>query len=348
MKRTTIRILLRQNRFELFTLAASTLAIVMLLVAAMLAYGRLIDLGCLGSDPPFTCQDEYVVERLLVSFSAGLSQVAMIVPVFLSVILGIRLVGLEVERGTAALPWTLGRSRVAWLFQRAVVLAIIIAAAGLAIGLACDALLRAAFPTIDLGSSLYSYVSRGWLVPAYALVAFGLATLIGAVLGRVLPALIVTLLAGMIIFISSTWGFSAVMNAEAVPLQVDSLAAPGVTEGPTSTEGPSSGGGSTGGSTGPNPAPTITPTKIPTPPDPNITLEYRLRDRATQRYVSWDEVYVTANGAPPDMTRYEQVLMGIPGERSLFIIGREVVLFTGFAVFCVGLSGFVVTRRRPY
>jgi ABC-type transport system involved in multi-copper enzyme maturation permease subunit len=113
-----------------------------------------------------------------------------LLPFFVGLVLGVAVVGKEIERGTIALAWSVGPSRRRWLLG--VVAPVLVAAVGVSLvaGLLADRLELARDPAIDPSSSLHHLGLRGVVLPAYALASFGIALALGARLGRVLPALL--------------------------------------------------------------------------------------------------------------------------------------------------------------
>jgi hypothetical protein len=120
---------------------------------------------------------------------------------FAGVYLGAPIIASEIERGTAVLPWTMGESRLRWLAPRVLLVGLWLTVFSMAIGLGLDRIHEIAVsPHIPITANLYDYEQRGWIVPARALVAFAAAILVGAVLGRALPALLAGLaLSGVVV-----------------------------------------------------------------------------------------------------------------------------------------------------
>lgn len=206
-----IRLIVKQYRFGLvgFGLILGTIAVAL---AVLAAYFSTLDLG--------RCQDASTPECMAALLSAGrLGVVAIMLQgmasptvVFAGVFLGASIIATEIERGTAVIAWTVGGSRARWLAPRVLVVGLVLIAAAVAIGVALDAVHQAINPRIPLTASLDSYETRGWLIPARAIAAFGAGLLAGAVLGRALPAL----LAGVVIAavaVAAVLGLGAMWNA---------------------------------------------------------------------------------------------------------------------------------------
>jgi hypothetical protein len=193
----TFLLTLRANRFESF--AAAVYVLVALELAANVI-GRLTSFGiptdcfrdpgtsvvCQGLAP--TMQD-----YLSVAAEWGLYALAAItlLPVLVGLIAGTALVAKEVDRGTTTFAWWLTGSRQRWLIARVLPVALFIVAAALTGGWLADQLEALRNPGVDPARSFGHLGLRGPVVGAEALAVFGLALACGAVLGRVLPALLV-------------------------------------------------------------------------------------------------------------------------------------------------------------
>jgi hypothetical protein len=117
-----------------------------------------------------------------------------IFPVVAGLLAGGPIVARELETGTARLAWSLGPSRLRWFAQRAVPLLALALIAGLAIGLTAEALAHQQFPSVDLGQSFVFFRGRGLLIAAETLLVASIALAVGAILGRAIPTLILSLL----------------------------------------------------------------------------------------------------------------------------------------------------------
>lgn len=125
-------------------------------------------------------------------------------------IVGIPLVARDVEHGTAQLAWTLGRSRTRWLLRRIAfgLLVVVVLLAGLA--LMTDLLGAAMQPNDDLSRSFFFEGNRGVIIVARGILALGIGVLVGAILGKQLPALllgliVIGLLYGAVTFVLHRW-----------------------------------------------------------------------------------------------------------------------------------------------
>jgi hypothetical protein len=195
---TTLRLFLRGNRYEMVGVAV--LAIVVLGVAGGLV-GRLATAGipdaCWAGGPGTAgCAvsrldiESYLNDAGTWGYFA-LGGIAVL-PILGGLLVGITLAGKELDRGTATFAWSLTPSRRRWLLDRALPLAILVTGASLLGGVFADWLEVLRNPGNDVSSTFSHVTTRGVVVGAQGLAFLGIATCIGAVFGRILPALLLS------------------------------------------------------------------------------------------------------------------------------------------------------------
>lgn len=200
---TSLRLFLRGNRYEMAGVAV--LAIVVLGVAGGLV-GRLASAGipeaCWTSGPGVDgCRvsrldlDGYLNDAGSWGYFA-LAGIAVL-PILSGLLVGIVLVGKELDRGTATFAWSLTPSRRRWLLVRALPLAVLVTIASLLGGVLADWLEVLRSPGNDVSLSFDHVTTRGIVVGAQAFAFLGIAMFVGSVLGRVLPALLLS--AGLVL-----------------------------------------------------------------------------------------------------------------------------------------------------
>jgi hypothetical protein len=198
----------RMHRFEVLITSA---LVALTAISAVVAYTHLA-----AANPPDDCWIQNwgnmfgdVTERtpgceaLVEAFwpvasQAGFvaSPIAVLLPFVVGLLLGVPVVGREIEMRTATLAWSLSGDRRRWLLSRLLpVLAL--AVIGLVVGAVLVAeMARAAHPWNYLGPgripSLTEIGSEGAPLVGRGLMALGLAVLAGAVIGRTLPAFAVS------------------------------------------------------------------------------------------------------------------------------------------------------------
>jgi hypothetical protein len=144
--------------------------------------------------------------------------IVTMVPFLAGLLLGTPIVGREVERGTTRLAWALAPSRRRWYLQRLLPVLGLVAIGSFVLGVAGDRLIAASVPGLDPQNAFDQMGLRGVVLAARAVFVFALAVVIGAAMGRMLPALIV---AGVVAVIGITGGariHDRILQSEAVPV----------------------------------------------------------------------------------------------------------------------------------
>lgn len=195
--RTAVRLMAKQYRLELFVFGlGAAIASLLLLTGALYLDGFPVA-TCDGS-PAATCANTNSAIDLVGPMYRNLAFIVTPAAILAGLLVGVTIVGREVETRTAVMAWTLSPSRIRWLVPRvAVAAAAIVVLAGVA-GLSLDTLFARLDPGAPLGANLRDYELRGWLVPARALESFAIGTLAGAVVGRGLQAFIIAILAAVL------------------------------------------------------------------------------------------------------------------------------------------------------
>lgn len=217
--RTTARLIAKQYRLELFIFALGSILVSLLLIVGAFYLDNFPVATCDGN-PALECVGTMSAIDLLGPMYRNLSFIVTPVAIIAGLLVGVTIVGREVETKTAMMAWTLSPSRLRWLLPRLVVPAATILILAGAAGLSLDALFARLAPGVPLGENLRDYELRGWLVPARALEAFAVATLAGAVVGRGLQALIIAIFAAALIFGTQYVAASSVNAEEAAPMMV--------------------------------------------------------------------------------------------------------------------------------
>jgi hypothetical protein len=229
-------------------------------------------------------------------------------PFAAGVVLGAPLVAREIEHGTALLAWPLARSRARWLWTRLLPVAALGLAFMIVPAMAGEIVMRALFPVLDPGANFEHYGTRGPLLVLRFLPAVTAAALVGAVLGRQLPSLLV---AGVVV------GAMAIGLALTPPLWLQPEEQPEVFR-PIESLG-----------------------------SLYVTVRYRDRngswisDEEAFARMFWD-----GEGPEPDPSQFpEQVTYVIAGERYGEVVVRESALL-GSATLALGAVTLAVVRRR--
>jgi len=136
---------------------------------------------------------------------AGIGDQRMIVlfltlagPVLMGSVLGIGVVAGEVEHGTARISWTLAPGRLRWLSLRLWPIALIGTVVGATLGAATARLMDLTSP-----SDIFMHQMRGPIVSLHLIVALAIGVLVGAVIRRVLPGLLIAMALTIVLFVST-------------------------------------------------------------------------------------------------------------------------------------------------
>jgi hypothetical protein len=219
----------RLQRFELILLIGTSIA----LAAASLFVAWQLD-GAIAelrecyrtapdsSAPGWPCQG---IDGWYATLSAAqqvLLGVATAAPFVLGIFLGGPLVAREIERRTASIAWSLSPSRRRWLIRRAVPVAGIVAVALLLVGQAAEVLIAAGEPD---AIGFRHFATHGPLLMVRGLAVFGIGLFAGLVIGRMLPAVLLTGLAVVALFGGLQVARTELMRSEAVWLAPDEMSA---------------------------------------------------------------------------------------------------------------------------
>jgi hypothetical protein len=131
---------------------------------------------------------------------------------------GVPIVARELERGTSRLAWSLAPSRWRWYFARVAPALLAVAVLGLLAGHALDRLLAATEPGLDVSATFVGFGFRGVVLASRMLFLFCLAVAIGAILGRTLPAVILTAIVAFVGIGAGSDLHRQMLAAEAVPV----------------------------------------------------------------------------------------------------------------------------------
>lgn len=215
---TWARLAFRQQRWEMLLLIAG----VALLAGAMLFYaGQLAAITAANPEcnvGAFTPGCEAAAQQFgeMAMIPTQLINLAFVAPFGIGLILGVPLVAREIDHGTAQIAWTLSRSRITWLARRVAFAALVVIGLLAVLAVTSEILAAALFPNADLGQDFTWYGRRGGLLVVRGLAALGVGVLVGAMIGRLLPALLVGFFATALVFLAISLGLDRWNEAEAV------------------------------------------------------------------------------------------------------------------------------------
>jgi hypothetical protein len=236
----------------------------------------------------------------------NLGLAATAAPFVLGTLLGAPIVARELEHRTAGLAWSIARSRTAWFVQRLLPVASFLIVALILIGVAGSWFEDARFNT-----GFWRGYSPSPLLVARGLLTFAIGVLCGALVGRVLPAVLLTAVA-CAIFLPIGSLMDGWMRAEAVPIAQSDVAQ------------------------------TVGARTFATLFRDDATGELISMN---DYYNAPQGVAVAHSDTPAGMTVVD---LGIPATRYMEFVLRESALTGGLALVVGGLAFWLVRRRRPY
>jgi hypothetical protein len=264
-----------------------------------------------GFSATFSTAEIIINNTWLVGFGTGL-------------VLGIPLVAREVEHGTAQLAWTLGRSRVRWLIGRVVFAALVALVILAALAVSTELVAAAMRPDIDMARDFHFYGGRGPLVVGRGMLGLGAGVLVGALVGRQLPALLLGVILVGGLYAASHVAFERWYETEAEiasvyegflggPLWIDNgiLLASGELV--------------------------------------SMMEEVQPGLRAHEAWID-EQGVAYANEADFEARRNpvgRDAVLIIPGERQVEIVVRETLVLSTAGVFLIAVAALVTSRRRP-
>ena len=267
--------------------------------------------GCGAPSEPKACQVIYAFQDTHMN-AVYLAQTGISLAMYgIPLVLGVPLLTREIEHRTAMIAWPLAGSRLKWLGWRALpVLALAMVLIGL-MAFAADQLAQAYFPHNDLGFDRHG--SRGLSLVTRATLMFAAAVLLGAAIGRLLPALLIGI--GVAVGISS--GTDALLRSWAEPTEL------------SQSESVFSGA-------------------FPL----TYRLEFRAPDGSPMSDAEYETyiqaLYEDAAGGEPDPSLLPQeVFHGVAASRYPEVLLPESAAIGGAAVLAGVLAAAVVQRRRP-
>jgi hypothetical protein len=218
------RLAVRIQRFEVWS---SVLLVAVVSITALIVRARLDGVGA-----PVECLTPWIFPNVVLDATrcdplsaaffhisrdeADLVMTAMyVLPLVVGVLLGVGLVGGEIEGGTAPTVWALAGSRRRWLIGRVVPMLLILLAALAFAAIASDMLAAAKVPW-QLGRPSFDDAGgHGPGVVARGLAAFGVALAVGAWSGRMLPSILISALLALSLAIGGYWLLDTWVHANA-------------------------------------------------------------------------------------------------------------------------------------
>ena len=261
-----------------------------------------------GGSLSSACQTLIERGNFLTTLDPILEGATTVLPFIVGILLGAPLVAREIEKRTSSIAWSLSLSRTRWLALRAAPILIAIGVVLLLVGQASEALITAT-PDGTLGFRVFAM--HGPVVAARGVAVFCIGVLVGLVMGRTLPTILVTGVAAIALVAALTLWREGLMRAEATWIPSDSADFSGVMVYGTAYRD-------------------------------DTTGEFVSQDDAFRRFP--DTFGPTGSGIPPGMSQL--YLTAPPTLYSLFVL-REVGALGAVTVLAIGGSLWVIRSRRP-
>jgi hypothetical protein len=306
--RDLVRLTFRMHRFELIAIA---LFAGILVLGSFWVAGRLDAIGygpCMVDAPPTSCEAlgrafYDIQEKQATPLFAFLA----ILPYVAGLFLGGPIIAREIERGTTRLAWSIAPSRLRWYISRVAPIIVVVVVVTFAAGVAADRLTGARSPVIDAANSFDTYGTRGVLVAMTALVMAAGALGLGAVIGRVLPTIIVALILGY-------FGIRVVADLHERFTRSEAIVVDEANMGPG---------------------------------DRYVDQFFRLPDGRLAGWDEMYRLDPAAMVSEEGQTKYPMVSRVIPGERYREVETREAIVLGGIAFAMLVGTAVIVQRRRP-
>lgn len=230
----SFRLILKPMRFELLAMIGASIAVLAAAMYVMVDIGRLGDMTtCLRQQDAF--QDIYSAGcnaklETFLRLRHGEAQQVMdfmrLLPLVVGIVLGVPVVGREIEAGTAPLAWSLAGSRERWLAGRLLRVALVVVVILIPIAVVSDVLESRLEPTLSVGASFVDWGSRGFPLIAYGLIALAIAVAAGALVGRTLPAILLAGLLCLLLYQGAHPLMRRALRPQAVDLSANYLTLP--------------------------------------------------------------------------------------------------------------------------
>lgn len=198
------RLTWRTSSFELKALTAVTAALAVTMVVFTVLLARSAPpAACFAADSGAAeCEARGFYE--LVRFGGQIFAAMTLVPIVVGGVLGSQVFAREIERGTVQLPWSLTPRRSLWFVERAVVLLAIAAVLAVVLAVTSTTLESAIHPDVGAGATLLDFGLRGPSLVGRTIAVFAIAGTVGLLVGRTLPALLISVFAGLVVAVVVT------------------------------------------------------------------------------------------------------------------------------------------------
>ena len=303
------RIAFRLHRFVLLAVAAVVVvasAAAIVVAAALRDAASTICTGSWQSCQGYTSRFDQINSAWAGPLMGAFGGIAPIGGLFA----GVALVAREIEDRTAPLAWSLSPSRTRWLFGRVAPVAVVLLVLFAIAAVAANELQRARNPGVDPLLSFYGESSRGLELVAIGFMVFAGSVLMGSIMGRVMPALILAAVLGLALTVGAFAAEATWIPSQAVIVDAEA-------------------GSSYRGA---------------------FYIDQLVRLRTGELIPTRDVVFdVDASGNPIGQMAGSTIMAQlVPGSRHPFVEAVDSAGMFAVAAGLLTLTGLVVRRRRPY
>jgi hypothetical protein len=203
---TSARLTFKVHRFEVIAMTVAALVVAALalwLKAQLDATGatracleQWLGPGVQPGEPCFAPVDRW---GAIVNDSGKIMGAMLVAPFAVGILLGVPIVGREIEQRTVTTAWALAGSRRRWLAGRTWPFVLLVISLGVVMGFASSVLTEARTAQGFWSSTFGDALFFGSAVFAHVLLGLGLGIVAGALIGRTLPALIVGAVAALVV-----------------------------------------------------------------------------------------------------------------------------------------------------
>jgi ABC-type transport system involved in multi-copper enzyme maturation permease subunit len=307
-----LRLAWRLQRWEILSVVA--LCLTLAAIAAWLTLDmRSVLARCGTPDATPACDVIFAFQETHGTAVGMVQSLIGFAPFIVGLVLGVPIVTREIEHRTALIAWPLAASRLRWLALRLLPPLLVGLLLVTVLAIAADQLARAYFPHTDLG--FVQFEARGVPLVMRTALTFLAGVTIGAVVGRLLPALLLGI--GLSVVVSVGLAF-------ALPHWVPSTLLPDLEDDPAAAIGGRL----------------------------HTAIQYRLPNgdvvSADEGEAFAETVYQAAGSEEPDPASLPvMIIEGVSGDRYGEVVVRESLALGVLAAVLAGTAAFVVERRRP-
>jgi ABC-type transport system involved in multi-copper enzyme maturation permease subunit len=312
--RRIIRLTFRINRFEVGSVVILGGLLVLGAIVVSWALGNVgLPADCVRGfetgEFSESCAASNEAFQRIVALATPVSLLMSLFPIIGGLLIGGPVIAREIERGTTSLAWSMSPSRLRWFLHRVVPMVVLLLVVSFVVGIAADHLMRAVTPQSNPEASFAGFRFRGLLLATQAFLLASTAVAVGALLGRAVPTLLLSLLLGTLSIVAVGLVHREVLLGEALVVVQDE--------------------------------------NFDFSND-NLNLDFKFQ-MSDGRLVTFEQMMAIDPTAFDSEfgPKYPNVSLLIPGERYRAVEAREGAAELGIGLLFLVAGAAVITRRRP-